>query len=439
MRFWNVTELEATLTELLSLMSVSAFDRVFESFAFISYEREALLFVATIALVLATVALSATDFEVELKARSSALIVSTGLLLALAVSSDHLILWLIFYELSSFPLILYLFFSSENSVESRKAATLLAVFTVASGMLVALGVLIAYLDTGSFWINEVTREGSLVAGILVALGLLLKLPIVPLHFWLVLVYSALPSHLGAVAVCLEGATMFFLLKIVGKTLMIPTLSESNEVFVTTLLFLSLGLVSAVYSALQGLSSKSSRELLAFSSIIYSNSVLLILASSFFKNSEGVSSLFETAVYYTIAYILSKSAWFTLLGVLEKTSGSSNLEMLRGSVKSDPLVYFLGLTLLFMILPSPPSLKFFSELFVVLLSPSGSLLSGAITIFLAMCFVLATSLTTSFIYIVWTGETKRKGEITLRPLVSIALLSLALIVGGLSLLYNFYEI
>ncbi|MEM4928283.1 MAG: hypothetical protein QXE20_00400, partial [Acidilobaceae archaeon] len=107
-------------------MSVSAFDRVFESFAFISYEREALLFVATIALVLATVALSATDFEVELKARSSALIVSTGLLLALAVSSDHLILWLIFYELSSFPLILYLFFSSENSVESRKAATLLA-------------------------------------------------------------------------------------------------------------------------------------------------------------------------------------------------------------------------------------------------------------------------------------------------------------------------
>ncbi|MEM1873272.1 MAG: proton-conducting transporter membrane subunit [Acidilobaceae archaeon] len=420
--------LVAALMSALVLLAVSQGSSDSSSSSLFHLSGASLLVVVAITIAVLSSILAMGDFEREDRATTVALFVLTALLLVLAAASRHLVAWLVFYELSSFPLILYLFRARERA---STAAMLLAVFTVASGIVIALGVLIAYSERASFWFEDFEREGSLLAGALIAAGLILKLPAIPLHYWLVLVYSAVPPHLGVIAVSLEGATMLFMLEVAGRTLILPALREAGCESSLALLLSAIGALSMVYASLQGLASKTSREVLAFSSIAHANAVLLVLAASVLEDPVDSLKLLDIAGYYVVAYVISKSAWFLLSGALEKTSGDMLLDKLRGSARSHPVLYTIGLTTLFMILPSPPSLKFFSELFLILMAPSECTMSIAIAALLALGLALAVAIAVRFIYVVWV-RSETEAEPRASPaltLVSVSLLSLVLIAGG----------
>ncbi|WP_034671531.1 NADH-quinone oxidoreductase subunit M [Ectobacillus panaciterrae] len=249
-------------------------------------------------------------------------------------AAENLLLFFFFFEVT-LPAMFFLI-GKWGKFESEKASYSYLIYNGIGSAILLLVFAIIFGKTGTTNFDGVTDalnggnplgpiSESLKTGLFIALFIAfgIKLPIFPLHRWMVNVHVQAPP---AVVMLHAGV----LLKIGAYGLIRFGMGMFPEEFdkFTTLIAI-LGVVNVLYGAFLALIQTDFRRVLAYSSISHMGIVLLGLAAA---NEAGVKG----AIFQVISHGLIAALLFFLLGMIEDRFGTSDMKCLGGLAKNMPL-------------------------------------------------------------------------------------------------------
>ncbi len=318
-----------------------------------------------------------------------ALMSATGGLI-IAGAQDLLVIF-IGLELLSLGLYILTAFA-KSSGRSAEAALKYYLFGGMSAAFLLFGFSYLYGLTGSTNLHQVVigsiisfGSGSplfYVALVLIVAGLGFKVAAVPFHLWAPDAYEGAPAPAAAFISSVSKVASFALLIGIGTTILHP-FSESQMLrygFVTihsgpmpkyiglagpwSILLAVLAAASMLVGNLAALAQVSVRRLLAYSAIAHAGYMLLALA---YPTQSPRSN--EAVLYYILTYGLTTIGAFGVVGVVERATGSDNLDSFLGLHKRNPLLAAVLLILLLSLAGIPPLVGFWAKfnLFAAVLS------------------------------------------------------------------------
>ena len=262
-----------------------------------------------------------------LKPKTSPLLVALLLVVAAAaigvfVSLD-LLLFFVFFELALIPMWFVIARWGAGGALARRAATRFLLFTVTGSALLLVGIVVIGLRAGSLQIDEIRGTESLLAASLIALGLAVKVPLVPLHTWLPDAHGRAPT-VGSVLL----AGVFLKLGTYGllrlDVQMLPASTERIAPYIG-----AVAVVGIVWAGLACLVQDDLKRLVAYSSIGHMDFVVLGLAT---MSQTGITA----AVFGSVAHGLITGLLFFLAGSLKEKYGTASLrELGRGLYERAP--------------------------------------------------------------------------------------------------------
>jgi NADH-quinone oxidoreductase subunit M len=205
--------------------------------------------------------------------------------------------------------------------ENRKhAAMKFFLYTFAGSVLMFIGILVAVFATGMTSISDLTMAaGELPADLvfwLLVIGMLVKIPVVPLHTWLPDAHVEAPT---AGSILLAGV----LLKMGGYALIRIALPIAPVAFAQgRVLFAILGIVGIVYGASMALAQKDLKRLVAYSSVAHMGFVLLAIAA-------GTEIGLQAAMLGMISHGLVAALMFLLVGILYERTHTRQISRFGG--------------------------------------------------------------------------------------------------------------
>ena len=247
-------------------------------------------------------------------------------MMGLAVT-ENLLVFFVFWELTSLASYLLIGYYHRKA-ESRKSALDALLVTGSGGVVLLAGILLLGEAGGSYRIGELIdhRDHILAHSLYPAIlgcflfGAVTKSAQVPFHFWL-------PGAMAApapVSAYLHSATMvkagIFLLAIIHPVL------GGTPAWHFSLLFL--GVLTMTWGALVAVVQTDLKRLLAFSTVSALGTLVMLLG---IENALAA----KTVVVFLIVHALYKGALFMVAGVLEKTTGTRDVNQLRGLMRSMP--------------------------------------------------------------------------------------------------------
>jgi NAD(P)H-quinone oxidoreductase subunit 4 len=238
-----------------------------------------------------------------------------------AFLAQNLLLFFLFYELELIPL--WLLISVWGGANRAYAATKFLIFTAVSGMLILGAFLGLALVTGQvdFSLTPVLSQQLGLATQLVLMGALLigfgiKIPLVPFHTWLPDAHTEASTP---VSVLLAGV----LLKLGTYGLLRFCLGLFPEAWAAIGPYLAVwAAISVLYGSLAAIAQRDMKRMVAYSSVGHMGYVLLAAAAA-----TPVSLL--GAVFQMVSHGLISALLFLLVGVVYRTTGTRDLEVLRG--------------------------------------------------------------------------------------------------------------
>ncbi|MCA0989014.1 complex I subunit 4 family protein [Guptibacillus algicola] len=340
-------------------------------------------------------------------------------------SSENLFLFFLFFEITLVSTFLLL--GRWGGFHKERAAFSFLIYNGIGSVLLLVVIITLFVELRTTNITELTlmlkdtdsleylsydARMWLLVLLVVAFGT--KLPIVPLHSWMVRVHVEAP-----IAVVMIHAGV--LLKIGAYGLIrfgggfFPEQLQDMAVVLAIL-----GLINLLYGAFIAFVQTELRALLAYSSISHMGIVLLGLASF---NSAGV----QGAIFQTISHGLIAALLFLLIGVIVDRFGTTRLDELGGVASQTPLFagFFLAAGLASLGLPGMSG--FISEFLAFLgvfkaMPVIGAI--GVIGIILTAVYILRAVLAVTF------GERRpsfdRKADLTATELVSSSVLLIMII-------------
>ncbi len=223
--------------------------------------------------------------------------------------SDDLLSFYLVFALASLPA--YSLIAHDDDAPARRAGSVYMAFTILSEALLLMGfVLLAAGDpTGSVQIRDVMaalpqspwRDSALA---FTAAGFVLKVGLVPMHGWMPLAYAAAPIPAAA---ALSGAGVKA--GVIGFIRFLPfdaTMPLAGELLV------ALGLFSAFYGVLVGMTQANPRTVLAYSSISQMGVIAAVLGMGLAPGDDGTA---VTGAFYAAHHVLAKGAMFMAVGVI----------------------------------------------------------------------------------------------------------------------------
>jgi NADH-quinone oxidoreductase subunit M len=244
------------------------------------------------------------------------LMVIAGSSLGVFVAQD-LLLFFIFFEFALIPMWFVIARwgdTANGSDQARRAATKFLLFTVTGSALMLVGFVIVALRGGSLQIDDLSGSTSLTAAILIAVGLAVKVPLVPLHTWLPDAHSKAPT-VGSVLL----AGIFLKLGTYGlirlNVQMLPGPTEKIAPWLA-----ALGVLGIVWAGLACLAQDDLKRLVAYSSIGHMGFVALAIAT---MSQTGMVA----AVFASVAHGLITGLLFFLAGSLKERYGTASLAAL----------------------------------------------------------------------------------------------------------------
>jgi len=231
-------------------------------------------------------------------------------------ASLDLLLFFVFFELALIPMwFVIAHWGDPNDPDGRRrAATRFLLFTVTGSALLLVGIVVIAIEAGSLQIADVQGTHSVLAASLIAIGLAVKVPIVPLHTWLPDAHGKAPT-VGSVLL----AGVFLKLGTYGLIrLDVQMLPESTARIAPYLA--AAGVVGIIWAGLVCLVQDDLKRLVAYSSIGHMGFVVLALAT---MTEAGVTG----AVFGSVAHGLVTGLLFFLAGGLKDVHGTASLTAL----------------------------------------------------------------------------------------------------------------
>jgi NADH-quinone oxidoreductase subunit M len=235
-------------------------------------------------------------------------------------ASEDLILFYIFFEITLIPM--YLLVGIWGDENRRQAAIKFFVYTFLGSTVMLAGFLAFGILAGTYAMESLTAGGGLgrTAQIAVAapilFGLLVKVPAVPLHGWLLDVYVSSPISTNVVlSGILPKLGTYGLIKVA-----IPLLPEGVQPFLPYLA--AFGAINIIYGAFVAFLQPDLKALVAYSSIGTLGFILLGAASG---NAVGLNG----AVLQQVTHGLYSALLFVLVGVIATRTGTRKIRDLGG--------------------------------------------------------------------------------------------------------------
>ena len=250
------------------------------------------------------------------------------------VTSDNLLMLVMFWELTSLSSFLLISFWHDKS-DARKGARMAMTVTGMGGLALLAGVLLIGHVVGSYSLGEVLISGDQIKAsplyplilALVLLGVFTKSAQFPFHFWLPHAMAA-PTPVSAY---LHSATMVkagvFLL-----ARLYPALSGTDLWFDTVTLA---GMATLLWGAAQALFQHDLKGLLAYSTISHLGLITLL----FGLNSELAA---VAAVFHIINHATFKASLFMAAGIIDHETGSRDMRRINGLWKYMPYTAVLAM-------------------------------------------------------------------------------------------------
>ncbi|HEV2744219.1 MAG TPA: NADH-quinone oxidoreductase subunit M [Rubrobacter sp.] len=235
-------------------------------------------------------------------------------------AAEDLILFYIFFEITLIPM--YLLVGIWGDENRRQAAIKFFVYTFLGSTVMLAGFLAFGILAGTYAMESLTAGGGLgrTAQIAIAapilFGLLVKVPAVPLHGWLLDVYVSSPISTNVVlSGILPKLGTYGLIKVA-----IPLLPAGVEPFLPYLA--AFGVINIIYGAFVAFLQPDLKALVAYSSIGTLGFILLGAASG---NAVGLNG----AVLQQVTHGLYSALLFVLVGVIATRTGTRKIRDLGG--------------------------------------------------------------------------------------------------------------
>jgi len=274
--------------------------------------------------------------------------------LGVFLSLDYF-MFFIFWEVGLLPM--YFLIAVWGGPNKKYASLKFFFYTQAASVLVFLGILAMYFNTGSqsFSMEYIaTNSQGWTASfqrylfLLLLIGFGVKMPIVPFHTWLPDAHVEAPT---AGSVLLAGV----LLKMGAYGLIriaLPTCPDGFDYFVWPMFIIAS--VSIIYGALLCLAQDDLKKLIAYSSVSHMGVVLLGIAC---RNEIGLAG----AIFMMFAHGVISGAMFMLAGSVKHMFHTRSISKLGGLAKHFPLMAALLLFMFMASLGLPGLIGFVGEL------------------------------------------------------------------------------
>ena len=235
-------------------------------------------------------------------------------------AAQDLVLFYIFFEVTLVPM--YIMVGIWGDENRRRSAIKFFIYTFFGSTIMLAGFLAFGVLAGTFSIEGLSAGGGLgqVAQVAIAapilFGLLIKVPAVPLHSWLLDVYVSSPISTNVVlSGVLPKLGTFGLIKIA-----IPLLPQGVAPFLPYIAVL--GVINIIYGAFVAFLQPDLKALVSYSSIATLGFILLGAAS---VNAVGLNG----AVLQQVTHGLYSALLFILVGVIAAKTGTRRISELGG--------------------------------------------------------------------------------------------------------------
>ncbi len=236
-------------------------------------------------------------------------------------AAQDLILFYVFFEITLVPM--YLMVGIWGDENRRRAATRFFIYTFFGSTMMLAGFLALGILSGANFSMDVldaavapSRAAQIAIAAPIFLGLLIKVPAVPFHSWLLEVYVSSPTPTNVVlSGILPKLGTYGLIKIA-----IPLLPEGSEPFLPYLA--AFGVINIIYGALVAFMQPDLKALVAYSSIGTLGFILLGISSG---NDLGING----AVMQQVTHGLYSALLFILVGIVASRAGTRQIDELGG--------------------------------------------------------------------------------------------------------------
>jgi NADH-quinone oxidoreductase subunit M len=276
-----------------------------------------MFFLSTFLTVIAV--LASRDVQRNLKQYFAAIFVAEVGMLGVFAAQD-LILFYVFFEVTLIPM--YLLVGVWGDENRRPAAIKFFIYTFLGSTVMLAGFLAFGILADTYSMNDLGGGGGLsqraqvTVAALILFGLLVKVPAVPLHSWLLDVYVSSPTSTN---VLLSGV-----LPKLGTygliAVAIPLLPQGVEPFLPYVA--AFGVINIIYGAFVAFLQPDLKALVAYSSIGTLGFILLGAASG---NAVGLNG----AVFQQVAHGLYSALLFILVGIIAARTGTRRISELGG--------------------------------------------------------------------------------------------------------------
>lgn len=335
-------------------------------------------------------------FEDGFPSRSAALLTAfAGAMLGL-VTADDLILLYVYWELTT--VLSYLLIAHDPTRRANRGAAHTAlIVTTLGGLTMLLGMVGLGVRAETFVISEILADpptGILVTTcvLMILVGAISKSALVPFHFWLPGAMAAptpISAYLHAAAMVKAGVYLVALLAPVF----------ANVPFWRPILML-LGSATMILGGLRALRQQDLKLLLAYGTVSQLGFMVTLVGI-------GTQAAALAGMALVISHALFKSCLFLIVGIIDHSAGTRDLQKLNGLVYRAPVLATLGGLAVMSMAGLPPTLGFIAkesafESLVYLVLGDGRVVTPLAGMALAIAIVFGSIITMAYSLRWWWG-------------------------------------
>jgi NADH-quinone oxidoreductase subunit N len=302
------------------------------------------------------------------------LILSTLLGMFVMMSSGNFLLFFLGLEMASVPMACMVAFDKWKQKSAEGAAKYILTATFSSGVML-YGISFIYAAAGTLYFDDVaatitTSPLAIMGLVFFFSGLGFKISLVPFHFWTADTYEGAPTPVtGYLSVISKGAAALTLCIILMKVFQPLVYYWEYLLYIVIVLSITVANLFAIRQS-------ELKRFMAFSSISQAGYIMLAVVGN---SQMGVAAL----TYYVLVYVAANMAVFTVINVVERQSGRTDMAAYNGFYQTNPKLSFLMTLALFSLAGIPPFAGMFSKFFVFMAAAEQGSAAAYFVVFIAL--------------------------------------------------------